>query len=122
MTKALARSEPVQFWLRAASLDRSSRGSLASGNVVGLLSNSLKTHAKGTVTMTNSLVLATVALLLAGQSRPPANINGHHFSVLEASIPETQAAMSQGRVTSHEIVLQYLTRIATYEDSIHAAI
>lgn len=33
-----------------------------------------------------------------------------------------QAAMKAGRVTSRELVLQYLTRIATYEDKLHAAI
>ena len=44
------------------------------------------------------------------------------FSVFEASIPEMQAAMKSGRVTSHELVQQYLTRIATYEDTLHAAI
>src|SRR2546422_6054766 len=31
-------------------------------------------------------------------------------------------AMAQGRITSREIVLQYLTRIAMYEDKLHAAI
>src|SRR6476646_6393171 len=44
------------------------------------------------------------------------------FSVFEASIPEMQAALRTGRTTSHEIVQQYLTRIATYEDLLHAAI
>ena len=44
------------------------------------------------------------------------------FNVFEASIPEMQAAMKAGRTTSHEIVQQYLTRIATYEDRLHAAI
>jgi amidase len=33
-----------------------------------------------------------------------------------------QAAMQQGRITSREIVLQYLTRIATYEDKLNAVI
>ena len=44
------------------------------------------------------------------------------FDVFEASIPEMQAAMKSGRTTSHAIVQQYLTRIATYEDKLHAAI
>jgi amidase len=42
--------------------------------------------------------------------------------VFEASIAEMQAAMKAGRTTSREIVQQYLTRIATYEDLLHAAI
>ena len=44
------------------------------------------------------------------------------FDVFEASIPEMQAAMKSGRTTSHAIVQQYLTRIANYEDLLHAAI
>jgi amidase len=44
------------------------------------------------------------------------------FSVVEASIPEMQAALKAGRVTSHELVQQYLTRIATYEDKLNAII
>ena len=44
------------------------------------------------------------------------------FSVVEASIPEMQAALKSGRITSRELVLQYLTRIATYEDKLNAAI
>ena len=37
------------------------------------------------------------------------------FSVVEAGIPEMKAALEQGRVTSRELVTQYLTRIALYE-------
>src|SRR5207302_5825640 len=44
------------------------------------------------------------------------------FTVVEATIPQMQAAMKSGRVTSHDLVLQYLTRIALYEDKLHAAI
>jgi amidase len=42
--------------------------------------------------------------------------------VFEASIPEMRAAMEQGKVTSRELVTQYLTRIALYEDKLHAAL
>ena len=44
------------------------------------------------------------------------------FSVVEATIPQMRAAMEQGRVTSRELVAQYLARIAMYEDKLHAAI
>ena len=44
------------------------------------------------------------------------------FTVIEATIPEMRAAMEQGRLTSRELVRQYLIRIATYEDKLHAAI
>jgi amidase len=69
-------------------------------------------------------VLAGVGAVLL-QPRPQAprdRASQAVFSVFEASIPEMQAAMKSGRVTSHEIVQQYLTRIATYEDTLHAAL
>ena len=44
------------------------------------------------------------------------------FSVVEATIPEMQAALASGRVTSRQLVEQYLTRIALYEDKLHAII
>ncbi len=40
----------------------------------------------------------------------------------EASIADMRAALEAGRVTSVEIVQQYLARIATYEDLLHAAL
>ncbi len=44
------------------------------------------------------------------------------FSVYEATIPEMQAALKAGRVTSRQLVEQYLQRIGTYEDKLHGAI
>ncbi len=44
------------------------------------------------------------------------------FSVVEASIPQMRAALEQHRVTSRELVTQYLARIGMYEDILHAAI
>jgi amidase len=44
------------------------------------------------------------------------------FSVVEASIPELRLALEQKRATSREIVLQYLTRMAMYEDQLNAVI
>jgi len=44
------------------------------------------------------------------------------FNVVEATIPEMQKALHDGKTTSHELVQQYLIRIATYEDKLHAAI
>src|SRR5207248_3486517 len=63
-------------------------------------------------------------LAVAAQSkRPPAATDGvHAFTVVEASIADMRTAMEQGRVTSREIVKQYLARIASYEDKLHAAI
>ena len=70
--------------------------------------------------MTHSLVFATVALLLAAQTRPP--VSPSKFTVVESTIREMQTAMQQGRITSREIVQQYLIRIATYEDKLNAVI
>ena len=42
--------------------------------------------------------------------------------VTEATIPELQAAMSEGRLTARDLVQQYLTRIALYENLLNATI
>jgi amidase len=47
---------------------------------------------------------------------------GKQFDVKESTIPQMRAAMEEGRTNSREIVLQYLTRIATYEDKLNAVI
>lgn len=44
------------------------------------------------------------------------------FNVVEANILEMRAAMETGRITSRGLVIQYLTRIALYEDKLHAII
>jgi len=44
------------------------------------------------------------------------------FTVVEAGIPEIQAALQSGRVTSRQLTEQYLQRIATYEDRLNAII
>jgi len=44
------------------------------------------------------------------------------FSVVEATIPEMQAAMREKRVTSRELVQQSLARIATYDAKLNAVI
>ncbi|HEV8483220.1 MAG TPA: amidase family protein [Blastocatellia bacterium] len=72
--------------------------------------------------MTHSLIFAMVGLLLAAQTRPPKPSAAQPFTVVGATVREMQAAMEQGRITSREIVLQYLRRIATYEDKLNAVI
>ena len=72
--------------------------------------------------MTHSLVCALLSFFLAGHSQPPAAGAKQQFTVVESSIQEMQSAMEQGRVTSRELVQQYLTRIATYEDKLKAII
>jgi amidase len=63
------------------------------------------------------VVAAALALVVRAQA-PKAGA----FSVVETSIPAMRDAMAKGRVTSREIVAQYLMRIALYEHTLHAAI
>jgi amidase len=44
------------------------------------------------------------------------------FSVVEATIPQMQAAMAKGEVTSRQLVEQYLMRLGLYEDRLNAAL
>jgi amidase len=44
------------------------------------------------------------------------------FSVVEATIPEIQAALRDGRTTSRDLVMQYLARIGIYENTLNATI
>jgi amidase len=44
------------------------------------------------------------------------------FTVVEATIPDMQKALAAGRVTSRELVLSSLVRIATYNDKLNATL
>jgi amidase len=72
--------------------------------------------------MLRSPIFVAAGLLLAAQSKPPAAPSERPFTVVESSIREMQTAMAEGRITAREIVRQYLTRIATYEDKLNAVI
>jgi amidase len=67
------------------------------------------------------LMVATIAAVGAQNGRKPSTPRTP-FTVVETTIPEVRSALEQGRTTSRQIVQQYLTRIATYEDRLHAAI
>src|SRR5213593_4416809 len=62
-----------------------------------------------------TIVSLVAAAAVAAAERKP-------FTVVEASIPEMQKAMREKRVTSRELVQQYLTRIALYDGKLHATI
>jgi amidase len=64
--------------------------------------------------MKRILAIAFLALTASAAPKP--------FNVVEATIPEMQQALKDGRVTSRDLVLQYLVRIATYEDKLNAII
>ncbi len=78
--------------------------------------------------MKRSLILSAAAIVAATLAmsaqtkKAAAPAPRKPFTVVEATIPEMQAALAQGRVTSRELVQRYLQRIGTYEDRLHAAI
>ncbi|HEY7791246.1 MAG TPA: amidase family protein [Vicinamibacterales bacterium] len=75
--------------------------------------------------LTAFLFACSLTALLAGAqacSTKPTPPPSTSFRVVEATIPQMQAALAEGRVTSHELVADYLARIGTYEDKLHAAI
>jgi amidase len=76
----------------------------------------------GKLSVTLCLLAAVVVLVAAGQNRASAPAGARPFTVVEATIPEMQAAMKAGRLTSRQLVEQYLTRIALYEHRLHAAL
>src|SRR6266550_2547428 len=69
------------------------------------------------------LTSATMSLHGQGQPRPHVKLRRQQpFSVVEATIPEMQAAMKQGRVTSRGLVVQYLVRIARFNRRLNGVI
>ena len=67
---------------------------------------------------TKGLILAlAAAVAIAAAPSAPARL-----TVVEASITDLQRALQQRRVTSRDLVQQYLTRIALYEDRLNAII
>ena len=74
--------------------------------------------------MKSLLIVVTVAVsaVLAGASGEQRRSAVAPFSIVEATIPEMQAAMKAGRLTSRQLVEQSLIRIAMYEDRLNAVI
>ena len=72
----------------------------------------------------NRPTLLTVAALLGASlwSCTSPQAGGERFDVVEASIPEMQRAMEEGRVTSRALVEAHLLRIALYEERVNAVI
>jgi amidase len=66
-------------------------------------------------------LLLTFAIATAATAQKPVK-GAWTFTVVEASIPDMQAALKSGKLTSHELVQAYLARIATYEDKLNAII
>src|SRR5216684_2394386 len=63
--------------------------------------------------MINRFLVVLLLVLLNAAARG-------EFNVVEASITDMQQAMASGRVTSRELVREYLTRIALYDKKLNA--
>jgi len=68
------------------------------------------------------LLVAAVALRAQGPTAKSAPTTARPFTVVETTIAEMRKALDERRVTSHEIVQQYLVRIAIYEDTLRATL
>jgi amidase len=66
--------------------------------------------------------LSLIAWAQGDTNGDPSRSGSPAISVVEATIPELQAALSERRLTSHALVVQYLTRIALYEDKLNGII
>jgi amidase len=66
--------------------------------------------------------IALLGVIVLGIATVTIDAQRSTFSVVEASIADLRAALDARRVTSVEIVRQYLERIAIYEDLLHAAL
>ena len=66
------------------------------------------------------LVAALLGALLSSCTSP--ETGEERFDVVEATIPEMQRAMEEGRLTSRALVEAHLLRIALYEERVNAAI
>lgn len=68
------------------------------------------------------LILGAALLGVSPLSCTGPKASEESFDVVEASIPEMQRAMEEGRITSRELVEAHLVRIAMYEERVNAAI
>jgi amidase len=80
----------------------------SSTNVPQTLSSALTCFLRGLLTLPLLFVFTGAAF---GQ-----------FNVVEATIPQMQQALAKKKVTSRQLVTQYLTRIALYDRTLHAVI
>src|SRR5882762_7144235 len=72
--------------------------------------------------MTRSGVVAFVMTVVVLAGGCAGRLAGKPFNVVETGIPELQKALADGRITSRQLVVEYLTRIALYEDQLKAII
>jgi amidase len=68
------------------------------------------------------VVAGTLAAAMAMAAAAPLFSQSAKFTVVEASISDMGRAMREGRVTSRQLVEQYLIRIALYEEKLNATL
>jgi amidase len=68
------------------------------------------------------LLLVLLLVMAATDRSAQSSSQASMFRLVEATIPEMQAAMAAGHLTSRELVTQYLVRLAMYEDRLNAAL
>jgi amidase len=107
----------VPMWLSAVGAPDVRRRS----GIMGRVEVGVTNHINRPLLVCTALLIS-ITFVLAAQTKKRGSARGTPFSVVEATIPELRTAMEQGRVTSKEIVRQYLIRIAIYEDTLHATI
>jgi amidase len=73
-------------------------------------------------TLVVACVLAVVATAGCAGRTGKTSLAGQPFNVVETGIPELQKALADGRITSRQLVVEYLTRIALYEDQLRAIV
>lgn len=58
----------------------------------------------------------------SGEVEVVVSVETASFDIIEATIPDMQRAMVEGELTSRELTMRYLVRIATYENQFNATI
>ena len=72
-----------------------------------------------------AFAFVAISLIVSAQGRQSARPRAAAApppGIVEWTIPQLRDAMAAGRLTSRQIVVQYLTRLGLYEDRLHAAI
>jgi amidase len=67
-------------------------------------------------------LMLAIALAASACSRASEPAAAKKFTIVEAGIPDMRRAMEDGTVTSRELVVQSLARIATYEERLNATL
>src|SRR5579871_1374074 len=68
-------------------------------------------------TLIIAVAAAAIVSVAGARQKSSAPIARGHFEVTEATIAEAHAAMRTGKLTSHQLVEEYLRRIRAYDQS-----